>query len=540
MLRLIVVSLLVVACAGCARIAAPTAPGNRHPWTIPHVLRFADISEPDHLNPYLSEMDITYDLSSLMYSYLIVADDRGRLIGDLATTVPTLANGGISRDGRTYTYHLRHGVRWQDGVPFTSHDVVASWRAVVNPRNLTIYRQGYDRISSIDTPDDWTVIVHLRDRYPPFVTQFFAPLQEGGKPILPAHILARERSFNRGELSRHPIGTGPFRFVSWHHGDRIELTRFNRYFRGRPKLQRIEFRVIPDDQTILTEMRLHHIDLVVSPPAPLYEAYRSLHDVVTQPVPWNAQEVLVINGRRPGLGDIAVRRAMANAIDYRVLIDKFSHGVGETAYNVFAPTAIGYERLAPYRYDPTQAERLLTRAGWVRGRDGIRTKGKTRLDFTVDVITGSVNLNEIALNLQQDFRAVGIGLSIKGYPYDTIFSAGGPLYSGKYDMAIYSTTLSWDPDAHVYYGCDQWYPHGENFFGYCNRQFDTYEREGLATDDAHLRAQAYRQASRILHDTVAYIPLYELRRIVVRSPDLHGLRDNPTSTPWWNAWQWDI
>jgi len=533
-------ALLVVACAGCARIAAPTPPGHRHPWTTPHVLRFADISEPDHLNPYLSEMDITYDLSSLIYSYLIVADDRGTLIGDLATTVPTLANGGISRDGRTYVYHLRRGALWQDGTPFTSRDVVASWKAVVAPKNLTIYRRAYERVASIDTPDDWTIVVHLRHRYPPFLSQFFAPLQEGGKPILPAHVLAHESSFNRGVLSRHPIGTGPFRFVAWHHGDRIELARFTRYFRGRPKLRRVVFQVIPDDQSILTEMRLHHIDLVVSPPAALYEAYRSLHDVVTQLAPWNAQEVLVFNMHKPGLADLAVRLALSNAIDYRVLIDKVSHGVGETAYNVFAPTAVGYRRLRPYRYDPDRANAILDGAGWIRGSDGIRQKGGVRLNFTLDVVSGSINLNEIALHLQRDLHAAGIGLAIKQYPYDTIFSPVGPLYRGNYDMAIYSTTLSWDPDAEIYYGCDQGYPHGENFFGYCNHAFDAYERDGLRTDDPAARAHDYRAASRVLHESVAYIPLYELRRIVVRSVDLRGLRDNPTATPWWNAWQWDI
>src|SRR5215469_1007269 len=112
-------ALTIALLTACSRPSQPTV-GSRHAWTIPHVLRIADISEPDHLNPYLSEMDISYDVASLVYSYLIVADDRGRLIGDLATEVPTLANGGISADGKTYVYHLRHGVVWHDGTPFTA------------------------------------------------------------------------------------------------------------------------------------------------------------------------------------------------------------------------------------------------------------------------------------------------------------------------------------------------------------------------------------------------------------------------------------
>ena len=133
--------------------------------------------DPDRLNPYLSEMGVSYDLSSLVYSYLVIADNRGRLIGDLASTVPSLANGGISRDGRTYVYRLRQNVLWQDGVPFTARDVVASWEAVMNPRNNTFEREGYDRVASIEAAGPTTVMVRLRKRYPPFISRFFTPLK---------------------------------------------------------------------------------------------------------------------------------------------------------------------------------------------------------------------------------------------------------------------------------------------------------------------------------------------------------------------------
>src|SRR5579863_7350973 len=142
---------------GCTRTATPTPPGTRHAWTVPHVLRIAELSDPDHLNPYLSEMAVSEHLASLVYSYLVIADDKGRVIGDLASEVPSLANGGISRDGRTYVYHLRPNVRWHDGVPLIARDVVASWRAVMNPRNNTLERQGYDRVASIEARGPYTV-----------------------------------------------------------------------------------------------------------------------------------------------------------------------------------------------------------------------------------------------------------------------------------------------------------------------------------------------------------------------------------------------
>jgi peptide/nickel transport system substrate-binding protein len=526
--------------AGCSRPAPPQAAGQRHAWTVPHVLRMADLAEPDHLNPYLSQMDVTYDLASLLYSFLIVSDDRGRLVGDLATEVPSLANGGISRDGRTYVYHLRRGVTWHDGVPLTARDVLASWRAVMDPRHDTLHREGYDRVVAIDAPDPYTVVVRLDRRYPPFVTQFFAPLQEGGKPVLPAHVLEREADFNTGGLNAHPVGTGPFRFVSWERGTRIVLARYDRYFKGRPGLEKIELDIVPNDQTILAEVQAHHIDLVVSPPSALADQYRALPDVATALYPWNAQMALAFNLRKPLLKDAAVRRAIVAAIDDDRLIETVTHGVGETAYNTLPPTAIGYERLPAHRYDPAAAKALLDGAGWHPGPDGIRVKNGARLALTIASIAGASTIARLGVEIQSQLRAVGVDLSIKPYPYNTIFAIDGPIYGGTYDMAAYSTSIAWDPDVHFYLGCDQWYPKGENVYGYCNPELDRLFAEGLRYDDPRERAPVYAAASRLIWDDAPYVPLYEIRRFVVRSPDLRNFRVNPTATPWYDAWRWDI
>lgn len=526
--------------ASCSRPSAEPAAGGRHAWTVPHVLRITDISDPDRLNPYLSGMDLVYDLTSLAYSYLVISDGEGRLVGDLATEVPTRANGGISADGTTYVYHLHRGVLWHDGVPFTSADVVASWRAVIDPRHDTLHREGYDRIARIDAPDRCTVVVHLKRRYPPFVTQFFAPLQEGGKPILPAHVLARQGDFNTGSLVSHPVGTGPFVFVKWERGVGITYRRFDRYFKGRPKLARVEFRIIPDDATEATEFGLHHSDLVVSVPSSLYERYRSMPEAVVDLAPWNAQAILIFNASHGGLHEVAVRRAIAASVDYDAMIAKVSHGVGETAYNSLPATALGYERLPPHRYDPAAARRTLDAAGWRPGADGVRAKGGVRLAFEMVTTTGSSGERLIALQLQQELRAVGMDLSIKSYPYDRVFAYDGPIYRGDYDLATYSTSIAWDPDVAFYLGCDAWFPKGENIFRYCDPALDRYERAGLRTDDPAGRAEAYRAAGRIIWDTLPYLPIYQLRRVTARSPDLRNFSVNPSATPWWNAWQWDI
>ncbi len=451
-----------------------------------------------------------------------------------------MRNGGISSDGKTYVYHLRHGVRWQDGVALTSADVKFSWQAIVNPNNNTLHREGYTEIASIDTPDRYTVVVHLHRRYPPFISKFFTPLQEGGKPVLPQHVLGSARSINQVPFNSAPIGSGPFKFVKWDRGRELVLERNPLYYRGIPRLQRVELHIIPNDQTILNEVRLHHIDLVASPAVTQYEQYRALPDVVTQLYPWNSQTLFIINNSKPGLNDVRVRRAIAGAIDYNAIIAKLTHGTGVRAHDIIPSTAPGYTRNPPYAYDPARSNAVLDEAGYTRGADGVRARGGVRLEFTLDSISGSASLRMESVQLQQYFAAVGIRLNIKEYAYNDIFTPEGPIYSNQYDFAIYGATLTWDPDMSFYIGCAFFYPRGENVYRYCNRRVDAYERAGLSTDEPAERAAAYHAAQPLLWNTVPYIPLYDRRRIVVRSPDLRNFKVNPGSTPWYNVWQWDI
>ena len=144
------------------------------------------------------------------------------------------------------------------------------------------------------------------------------------------------------------------------------------------------------------------------------------------------------------------------------------------------------------------------------------------------------------MELQSQLRAAGIDFAIKPYPYNTIFAIDGPIYGGTYDLAAYSTSLAWDPDVHFYLGCDQWFPKGENVYGYCNRALDQLFAAGLQYDDPRKRAPIYAPPAVSFGTMRPYLPLYEIRRFVVRSPDLRNFTVNPTATPWYNAWQWDI
>jgi peptide/nickel transport system substrate-binding protein len=528
----------LLALGACAP-ARNAGAGGRHSWTRPGVLRLADVSDPDSLNPLLSTMDLSYDLSSLMFSYLVAADAHGHPVGDLARDVPSLANGGISSDGKTYTYHLRPNARWHDGVALTARDVAFSWRAIVNPRNNVLHREGYQEVARIETPDARTVVVHLRRRYPPFVTQFFTTLQEGAKPVVPEHLLGRLAEINDAPFNAQPVGSGPFRFVAWERGRRIVVAANERYFKGRPKLERIEVAILPDVNTVATALRTHEIDMPVAANALIYDRFRALPGFRATLTDWNSQLILMLDDARPALRDPNVRRAIARSIDYSVLIDKLTYRTALPARDIVPPTSFGFANNEPYPHDPAAARALLERSGWRAGRDGVRTKNGARLSLVMVIgPTGLAPL--VAVQLQSMLREAGIELTIKPYPYKGIFAFDGPIVNGRFDLAVFANTLPYDPDSTSTLACGEVAPKGENESRFCDRRVDALERAGLATDDLLLRAAYYREIGRRVHDLVPYIPLYRQRRASVFNDDLRGYDPAPVAAPWWNAYTWSI
>jgi peptide/nickel transport system substrate-binding protein len=530
---------LSVLVGACTRTQLATSGRERNPWTEPGVLRLVDVADPDSLNPLLSTMDLSYDVATLIFSYLVVSDGRGRMTGDLATAVPSVANGGISRDGRTYVYRLHAGVRWHDGVPLTSRDVAFSWRAVMNPRNNVLHREGYDQVASIATPDDRTVVVHLKRRYPPFVTEFFTTLNEGAKPIVPEHILGPAREINDVPFNAAPVGSGPYRFVRWDRGERIVLARNDAYFKGRPGLARVELTVAPDMNTLITLLQTHAVDMPVSASPIVYDRMRGAAGFRRLLAPWNSHELLMLQDARPALRSPQVRRAIAEAIDDRALIAKIAFGTGTQPHDVVPPSSLAYAPGAPYRYDPAAANALLDAAGWIRGRDGIRARDGARLDLLVVIPSNGIQL-PLALQVQQMLAAVGMHLTIKIYPYHGVFAVNGPIVTGRFDLSLYAVTVAYDPDSTSVFACGWIAPHGDNQEHFCDPRVDALERAGLQSDDPARRAAIYRALGRRLHDEVPFIVLWDQRRPAVFNGDLRGYDPAPVAAPWWNAWTWTI
>jgi peptide/nickel transport system substrate-binding protein len=297
-----------------------------NPWTKPGILRVAAFDEPDNLNPMVGNEQAEVDLSLLWGSYLFRFNDRNEWVPELATEVPTLANGGISRDGRAFTYHLRTAVKWHDGAPFSADDVIFSWQQVMNPRNNVATRAGYDDVTRIDKKDAHTIVVHLRRPYAPFLSAFFSM---GSSPIsiLPKHLLAQYADINRVPFNVKPIGTGPFILESYEKGNMLTFEANPAYFRGPPKIKTIYWRFIPDTNTLMTQLQTHEIDGSFAIPTQYLPTLQTLSGTKLYFTDLTAYSMLGFNVSRPQLSDKIVRQALAYAVDRPSIRDKIYHSV---------------------------------------------------------------------------------------------------------------------------------------------------------------------------------------------------------------------
>jgi peptide/nickel transport system substrate-binding protein len=544
-MRYVVAACICIAfAAGCSKSGSGGGVTvGRHAWSQPGVLRVAVVQEPKSLNPLLASTTVDGFIDRLMFEPLLSADPAGNPVPMLASEVPTVANGGISRDGLSVTYHLRKDAKWTDGTPVSAGDVKWSWQAVVNPNDNVISRHGYDLVGSIDTPDEHTVVVHLKQRFAPFVNTFFA---ESDQPynILPQHVLSKYPTINQVPFNQAPAVTdGPFRFASWAHGDRIELEANDAFFRGRPRLSRVRLDIVPDENTAVNLLRTHAIDYIFQPSINTYPALKDLADVKIVRVNMNAYEALEANVAHPGVSDPLVRLAIAHALDKRSLIARLTHGQQKVATEDIPDWMWAFDpSVKSYDYDVAKAKKLLLNAGYTFGPDGIARKDGRPLQLLLATDTADVTHREESLLVQEALRRIGIDVEIKYYPQGVLYATaamGGIAQGGKFDLTLAPWYAGIDPDDSSQFTCATVPPNGYNTSRYCNPEMEAAQRMALTDYDQALRAVAYGRIQRLLARDNPYVFIWWQRQQEAISTDFKGFAPNPV-TESWNAWQWSI
>jgi len=528
--------------AACTRSGgAPLHGGN--PWTVHGVLRMASRQTPDNLNPLLGTQTVVTDLSMFWAAYLLHWSDSNEFVPELAVRAPTQENGDISKDGLRITYHLRRGVKWQDGAPFTADDVIYTWRQMLNPNNLVVSRFGYDIVSRIDKRDDYTIDVHLKKRFAPFVATFFT-MANHTNCILPKHLLARYADINRVDYNLLPIGTGPFKIAKYEKGAAITFVANDGYWRGKPRLRRIEYRIVESDSTLLTLVKTHEIDFYYRAAENQAPSLRGIPGTRLIATPLTRFADLGFNAANPALADVRVRRALAYAIDRRALIKKVTHGVAMPGDSNQPPFFWAYDpNVARYPYDPRRAAALLDQAGWRAGPDGVRMKNGLPLRLELVSFTGSATAAGTEVFVQNAWRRIGADVSIKNFSSSQLYAtlgAGGIEQSGKFDVAFENWANGTDPDDSILVRCDMSPPAGWNIYHFCSPDLDEAESRAMSSYDRATRKAMYGRVQRILADRVPFTVLWYQRQLDVVNSDLRNYKPAHAVTPFWNAWDWSI
>ena len=480
---------------------------------------------------------VEQQVARLAFEPFIDIDEHGRAIPVLLDRIPSAANGGISRDGRTIVYHLRAGARWQDGVPVSARDVVWTLHAIVDPRNPVRSRAGYDRIARAEALDARTVRITLRDAWAPAVATLFS---YGTAPqyVLPAHLLDTEADLAKSAFGAHPVGNGPYRFVSWSRGERL-VYEPNPGWHGRmPGLARIEVRIVPDPGTNFTLLRSGGIDWNLGSPAQR-AALGVPRDLHFRTVPLALVAGIAINTQHPPLDDVRVRRAICAAIDRAAISRKITFGrypVVDTAQPLGS-----WARDPAVRepgFDPAAADRLFDAAGWRRGRSGIRMRNGRALALTYVQFPESQTGVRVATLVQSELAARGLAVTIKSLSNAQLFlpkSQGGTLATGAFDLAYVPWPMGADPDDSSLLMCGA----DGNVMRWCDPVLDGLERRALVAQNRTQRAQFYAKIERRVANAVPIVFLFNPSYSYAYREALRNFWPNAFN-PTWNAAAWDL
>ena len=458
-------------------------------------------SSPTNLDPRVGIDAFSERIDNLIFDDLL---SRGE---DL-NVAPGLAERWEVPDALTYIFHLHHGIKFHDGRPLTARDVKWTFDSLLQGKIRSTKASVYKYVDRIEAPDDFTVIFKMKE---PDATLLWN-LSDGAMGMVPFGSL--------DEMTTHPIGSGPFKFVSAETDRDVVLEGNPDYWGGPPKLARVRFAIVPDQTTEALELRKGSGDVTINSLTPdtVLTLSRDPHLAVERG-PGTRIAYLGFNLRDPILKDVRVRQAIAYALDRRPMIEYLWRGQAELARSVLPTQSWAYNPdVASYDHDPAKAKQLLDAAGYpaVNG---------VRFHITMKTSTDA-NTRLMVAVMREQLREVGIVLDIRSFESATFFS---DVVHGAFQMY----GLRWiggneDPDIFEYaFHSSKFPPNGANRGFYSNPKLDGLIDRARREVDPKVRKGLYAEVQRILANDVPYIDLWYLDNVLVHTRRVTNLRLNP-------------
>jgi ABC-type transport system substrate-binding protein len=398
------------------------------------------------------------------------------------------------------TFRLRDGVRWQDGAPFTSRDVRFTYRALMDDRVASPRKSDYELVLSLDVPDARTVRVVYRRPFSP-------ALESWMMSILPAHRLEDLAPDQWPlEFNRAPVGTGPFKFAEWKTNQFVRVVRNDDYFRGRPHLDGIVFRVLPDPLTLRLAFETRQIDFWGVDPWAV-GSFRQDDRFTLFSAPSNSYNYIGWNLRRPMFRDLRVRQALAHAVNIGQMIRYVLYGYGVQSTGIFTPEMWFFNPdVQPLVYDPQKARELLAAAGWKPGPDGILEQDGQRFSFTLITNNGNAIRSDIATLVQADLKAVGIEVNVEMYEWAVFIK--NFVNKGEFDAVVLGWALGQGFDQFQIWHSSQTGPEQLNMVAYQNPEADRLLRAIREEFDRDTIIELCGQLQQLIYNDQPYMFLF--------------------------------
>jgi peptide/nickel transport system substrate-binding protein len=532
---LVVASLVL---GGCGANKTPAAP---------KVATFIWTQEFDSLNPMYSNMWFSTVTQQLWDCWAWNFDQNNEPLPYLVTEMPSTQNGGISADGKTITLHLKDGLKWSDNVSLTSEDFRFTWAMHIDSHNTVASAYPYDKMTSVETPDPRTVVIHFDTPFAPWVIMW--------KGIIPAHILQpvfdSQKTLDKADWNMKPtVGCGPYVFTEWESGSFARFTVNKNFWGTKPKIDEIFMRFVPDDASQVAALTAGDGDLGT------FISYNDIPklktagiNVVTQPSGYDEGMFFLVDTANqkgnPGLRDVAVRKAIAMGINREAIDRDLLLGMTKVPASYWDSLPFyNNPAMQNYAYDPEAAKKLLDQAGWVDSNgDSVRDKGGVELVLKYGTTVREIR-QDVQAVVQQQLAAIGIKVDIQSYADDLYFSQDGPAAKGEIDIMEWSDGPSGFPDPDVYYWlCSEIptpdYPAGGNWFYTCDPQLDALIQQQATEVDTAARQKTITQINQIMHDQVYWLGLWQDPDVWAIDSRLQNVKFSGV-TPFFDITEWDM
>jgi peptide/nickel transport system substrate-binding protein len=487
---------LIIACLALA-LCSLSCSSRPDPNTLVMLIE----SSPTNLDPRIGLDAQSERIDSLIFDDLLTR-------GDNLDVAPGLAERWEIPDPLTYIFHLHRGVKFHDGRRLTARDVKWTFDSLLTGKIHSVKAATYRFVDHIDAPDDFTVVFHMKEPYAALLWN----VSDGAMGIVP---------YGSGnEMTTHPIGSGPFKFVSAETDKEVIVERNDDYWGEQAKIARVRFAVVPDATTRALELRKGSADAAINALTP--DTVLTLQrepSLAVERASGTVLNYLGFNLRDPILRDVRVRQAIAYALDRKPMIEYLWRGEAEPARSILPPQSWAYDGdVTVYPHDPERARELLDAAGYP-------TNNGVRFHITMKTSTDE-NTRLMVAVMQQQLREVGIALDIRSFEFATFFS---DVTHGLFQMY----GLRWiggneDPDIFEYaFDSAKFPPGGANRGYYSNAKVDELIGRGRREVDPAVRKAIYAELQRILARDLPYIDLWYLDNVLVHNKRVSNLQLNP-------------